>query len=252
MYGVDAAGKSGSVLAVGKIFTGSWELSEKLEREEFELVATITRRIWLRRNGVVFCGELSHPTQVVKCAQESLEEYYAAVQQERHNMGKRTRIVMPRWMAPPCGVIKINLDASIDKARKLMGVGIIARDSMRQVMATMCSFKPYVLNPTVAEAYTALKAAEFGKDFRFQNIILKGVALKIVQALQKEEQVQVWNRYGNLIEDSKTLLNSISSWRAHHVQREANSVAHFLAKEALLQVSENFGLKNILLFFMIL
>lgn len=103
-------------------------------------------------------------------------------------MGKSTRIVMPRWMAPPCDVIKINLDASIDKARKLMGVGIIARDSMRQV----------------------------------------------------------WNRYGNLIEDSKTLLNSISSWRAHHVQREANSVAHFLAKEALLQVSEKFWIEEYL------
>lgn len=77
---------------------------------------------------------------------------------------------------------------------------------------------------------------EFGKDLGFQNIILEGDTLDIVQILQKE--YQSWSRYGNLIEDLKTLLNSLMSWRVHHVKREANTAVHRLANVALQQASK--------------
>lgn len=82
-----------------------------------------------------------------------MEEYYSAIQQEKRSMRSSINTDVPRWMAPPCGAFKINWDASIDKA--LMGVGIIVRDYVVQVMATMCSSKPYSMDSTVAKAYTS-------------------------------------------------------------------------------------------------
>lgn len=39
-----------------------------MELEEFELVVTVARKIWLHRNTIVFGGELSPPAQVIlKC-----------------------------------------------------------------------------------------------------------------------------------------------------------------------------------------
>ncbi len=41
------------------------ELLEKLENEEFELMA-VARKIWLCRNTFVFGGDLTHPAQLVR------------------------------------------------------------------------------------------------------------------------------------------------------------------------------------------
>lgn len=96
-----------------------------------------------------------------------------------------------------------------------MGVSVIARDHEGKVLATLCSSKPYITNPTVADAFFAWKAVEFGRDLGIQNTILEGNALDIVHALRKEEQS--WSRYGNLLDNSKTLLNSLQSWYVNHV-----------------------------------
>jgi hypothetical protein len=45
----------------------SCELLEKLEEEEFELLATVARRNWLCINSVVYGGDSSHPASCLKC-----------------------------------------------------------------------------------------------------------------------------------------------------------------------------------------
>jgi len=65
----------------------------------------------------------------------------------------------------PCGVIKINWVVLIDKIKKNMSMSIIIRNHEGKVVAsTMCSSKPYIMDPTVARDFAALKAAKFGRD----------------------------------------------------------------------------------------
>lgn len=54
------------------------ELLNKLEKEDFELLATVAQRKWLHRNAVVFGGDLINPTQLVKNAKEVATEFCAA------------------------------------------------------------------------------------------------------------------------------------------------------------------------------
>jgi hypothetical protein len=72
-------------------------------------------------------------------------------------------------------------------------------------VATKCSSKLYIINPTVTEAFATYIVVEFDRDLRIQNIILEDDALKIGDALQKEGQSG--NRYENLINDLKTMLH---------------------------------------------
>ncbi len=56
---------------------------------------------------------------------------------------------------------------AIDKSKKMMGVGVIVRDSEYNVMAAMCTYLRYINNiidPTMAEAYVTRKAVLFGRD----------------------------------------------------------------------------------------
>lgn len=41
----------------------------------------------------------------------------------------------------------------------------------------------------------------------------------------------------DIVEDTKAVLSSLSSWAVRHIRREANQVAHNLAKQAISLVS---------------
>jgi hypothetical protein len=60
-------------------------LMERVDEKELELMATITRRIWLHMNFVVYGGDLVHSFQLVKSPKESVEEFYQAIHAFENN-----------------------------------------------------------------------------------------------------------------------------------------------------------------------
>lgn len=115
-----------------------------------------------------------------------------------------------------------------------MGVGIVARDNEDNVSTSKCASKPYITDPAVAETSVAWLTVEFSQQLGYTNVILEGDSLEVIQALRSEESS--WNQYGvcgHLMEDAKNLLHSCQVWRVNHVKREANEIAHRLAKRAL-------------------
>jgi hypothetical protein len=45
------------------------------EKNEVELFAVLTQKIWLRRNGIVHGECFTHPTQLLKEAEDALADY---------------------------------------------------------------------------------------------------------------------------------------------------------------------------------
>jgi len=48
---------------------------KKFSREDLDFMAVTTRRIWLRRNALVFDGVLAHPDVVFAEAASSMDEF---------------------------------------------------------------------------------------------------------------------------------------------------------------------------------
>lgn len=78
------------------------------------------------------------------------------------------------WTALPVGFMKINWDASIDKSKNKMGIGVMVRDFTRKVLATFCETKPYVQDPSSAEACAARQAVELSLTLGWRKVILEG------------------------------------------------------------------------------
>jgi hypothetical protein len=55
-----------------------------------------------------------------------LENYKMAEQEQRSNGGVSISIGVPQWQKPNVGLTKINWDATLDKSREWMGVGVVA------------------------------------------------------------------------------------------------------------------------------
>jgi hypothetical protein len=121
-----------SVSADGDFLTIFEHLTQRLERDELELLATIAQKVWHRRNRVVFGGVIMPPRRLSNHAKETLEDFRKAQEQQlpypRENTERQTK-----WSKPSLGWIKLNWDAAIDRQSNTMEVGLVARDQTGQV-----------------------------------------------------------------------------------------------------------------------
>jgi hypothetical protein len=139
------------------------DLLRVLDQDDLERVAVVARAMWFRRNAVVHGRQIGQPYIVVSQALENLE----AFQQATSRSGKQMVSTTPsgnRWQAPPEGFVKINWDAAVDLVNCRMGIGIIARNSQGEVVASVSAPKSYIIAPDIAEAVAALRAVTFCRE----------------------------------------------------------------------------------------
>ena len=93
-----------------------------------------------------------------------------------------------RWRAPQASFVKVNFDGAVFEDSNKLGVGVVIRDSNGTVLASCLEkiFQAYKAEET--KALAARKALSFVHELGFQNVILKGDALGLIQALKSQEQ----------------------------------------------------------------
>jgi hypothetical protein len=57
--------------------------------------------------------------------------------------------------------------------RRNMGIGIIVRDSMEEVLATLSKPKDYIIGPDIAEAKVVLRVVQFCRELSFYRVALE-------------------------------------------------------------------------------
>lgn len=84
--------------------------------EEVELISTIMRKIWLRRNERVLNGKFSSPSQVTREAKECPDEFHQATSIRISSMQRRVSGLRDnsKWSKPCHGFIKVNWDDALD------------------------------------------------------------------------------------------------------------------------------------------
>ncbi|XP_042965962.1 uncharacterized protein LOC122299634 [Carya illinoinensis] len=115
-------------------------LSEKLGTGELELVATVMRNIWSKRNSFVFEGKFQGPFVLYKQAQDCLSMLgEAKMELGNRREGGNMQRDMGRWRKPRKGWVKVNWDASLNSELKRMGMGIVVRDENGKLLLLLCN-----------------------------------------------------------------------------------------------------------------
>jgi hypothetical protein len=73
-----------------------------------------------------------------------------------------------------------------------VGVGVILRNHVRAVVASLYTVKPAMLDPASAEAIAAWHATELSSRMEVRKIIIEGDAMEVVQAFRREG---IWRGY---------------------------------------------------------
>jgi hypothetical protein len=153
-----------------------------LHRDELELFAMIARRIWERRNGVVYGEPFTHPCVVVRQAMDHLQ-LHRKMNEKHQEVTEPPLLTIQRWEAPLSQYFKVNWDVAISYGEKRMGVGVIIRDGMGHVIVALSQPILALHETTTTEAMAALRAVEFCREVGINDILLEGDSLLVVKAV---------------------------------------------------------------------
>ncbi|XP_041003875.1 uncharacterized protein LOC121249222 [Juglans microcarpa x Juglans regia] len=217
---------------VGGDFLGLWQaMVEKLQAEVLDLVATVMRNIWLRRNIYVFEGMFKAPTELFLQAQENLVEYKEeqVVRCNDRNARQLNRREA-RWKRPSEGFVKVNWDAALDSEKKRMRLGVVVRDEEGEVLLSLCKLMEGLSNSATAKLYALWEALKVCAELNWTKAIFEGDALSVIKSVNSSSCC--WEWHGQLVEDIKLILYNSQNWYIQHTYRECNHVAHTLARIA--------------------
>ncbi|XVF15953.1 hypothetical protein REPUB_Repub09cG0200200 [Reevesia pubescens] len=93
------------------------------------------------------------------------------------------------------------------------------------------------------EAIAAVKALIFAKEIGCRDIALEGDALHIVNLLNHNEMDTSY--IGNLILEERMRLGKLGNHTVTHSRREANLVAHLLAKSTTVSKNDLYWIEDI-------
>jgi hypothetical protein len=126
--------------------------------------------------------------------------------------------------------VKINWDASLNVKSTLIGLGCVIRNAEGFVVAAKCGISRAVAEPVCAEAMAALFALEFCCELGYVNVVSEGDSLQIIKGVCDPDYSL--DRIGHFLDAIRQKVGEFSDCKWSHCLRDANEVAHCLARRA--------------------
>ncbi|XP_059446554.1 uncharacterized protein LOC132178115 [Corylus avellana] len=144
--------------------------------KDLQLFVVTTQKIWFRRNTWIHEGKFAHLNMLVLGSKRAVEELQFLYQ----GCEETSAVTKEIWQTPAKGWVKLNCDATCDKHKGYMGMGVIIRDHSSQVMAARSTTRLGYFEPTVAEAMSLLHGVSLCKELGFQNLMVEGDAQIVI------------------------------------------------------------------------
>ncbi|KAL9661276.1 hypothetical protein QQ045_026100 [Rhodiola kirilowii] len=136
------------------------------------------------------------------------------------------------WRKPPAGFIKLNCDAAW-KEFVGGGVGIIARDSERNIVAIRAIRKAGVHSSNICEGLGLLEGLRLAESLKADRVIFELDCVDVVKWLNIRPDTHV--AYEDWFKESLQILHRHMEWKIFLIRREANVIADHLAKRVINQ-----------------
>ncbi|XP_012833612.1 PREDICTED: uncharacterized protein LOC105954486 [Erythranthe guttata] len=128
---------------------------------------------------------------------------------------------------PTNGSIKINFDAALPPGKPFYACATVARNQDRQCLGWAIRHFPGKPTPTDCEAHAALVSMVWARRQEWDNIILEGDNLTVINFLKNKENTSA--SFGAFIEECISISSSFSSCIFSFINRKGNALAHSFA-----------------------
>ncbi|MBA0722514.1 hypothetical protein Golax_003187, partial [Gossypium laxum] len=133
------------------------------------------------------------------------------------------------WKPPQDSWVKLNFDAAYKIQTKRSCLGFIIRNERGKVMGSGVTLHGNILDAFLAEARTCYQGLFFAKETGFVKVEVEGDSKTVIEKINQERFYRA--DLDSVIIDIKSTGRTFHQIRFKHVRREANWVAHFIARE---------------------
>ena len=134
-----------------------------------------------------------------------------------------------KWVAPPQGVFKVNVDGATSNQGRNSSIGVIIRDCLGHVVAALSKYLPRRFAADQVEALALEQGILLAQEMHLPRVILECDALAVVQALNDNS---TGGELGRILQGILLVCDSFEFCIFKHVSRDFNVVAHELAQLA--------------------
>ncbi|KAK7857643.1 putative ribonuclease h protein, partial [Quercus suber] len=197
------------------------------EKLDAALLAFTSWGVWNRRNKIRFKEAACPLEQLLTLSKDRKTEFHSL----QSTVGRQQHRRHTRWKPPDHGTYKINYDGAIFPQQGKAGIGVVVRDEVGAVLASLSQQMPLPTTVAQVEALAARRAVEFALEMGVTIVVIEGDSESICRELQDPSPSLAL--HGHVLQDAKCLSNSLQSVSFTHVRREGNTVAHGLARWAI-------------------
>ncbi|KAK8621803.1 hypothetical protein V6N13_081236 [Hibiscus sabdariffa] len=216
-----------SVVNAAQTLTKEWivAVADHLPIEGMCNLVVLLWNILNHMNRLVHEEELQDTRTVVDLASSLQADYYRA-----HATMLRVPIIKqaPRWRKPTSDTINLNIDVAFDMHMGRAAIGIVVRDRNGFVLAGRASMLEGSHTAETAEAYAFQEGVKLTLNKVWQQVVLEGDAIGIVHRLANSGLDL--STPAAILDVTQKRLRSNTEIKIYYVRREANMVAHNLAK----------------------
>ncbi|GAU48559.1 hypothetical protein TSUD_182070 [Trifolium subterraneum] len=193
-------------------------------------VASLFWCIWHNRNDKIWNDNIQLPSQVGRMVFAVWNEWFTVHQLRRQNIVPVEDPRPVRWEKPGVRWIKCNVDAAFVSGSSITSMGFCFRDTNGRFVAGLTQWQRTVYSIVEGEAWALLNAMKEAIHRGFERVQFESDSKLLVDAIHSRRS---GNSEFNLIVNDITLcMSSYVNFEVKLIRRQANSVAHTLARAA--------------------
>ncbi|XP_031115793.1 uncharacterized protein LOC116019649 [Ipomoea triloba] len=194
-------------------------------------VIVICWAAWENRNNMVFNQHCMNPKTMVATALMYYNDWLRIRSATTSSILSQNSVVWSKkWQPPMHNFLKVNVDVALDFTRKRMGFGWVVRGEGGVVNAMGWRVEEGVFSVHEAEAVGVREVLSWVKQKGWSRVIVETDAQVVSKAVYDGGRS---GPFGLIIEDIRSILHHLDLVVVHFVKRDANMLAHAIAKSSL-------------------
>ncbi|XVF51873.1 hypothetical protein PTKIN_Ptkin04bG0219100 [Pterospermum kingtungense] len=216
---------------VTDIQTWLFAMLQKASEVQAGVLSMLLWSLWHHRNVVLWSNKLGTAISIVYAAKDLLCQWLAAKQFGiSESRLDQFHDEIPVWNGPPSSFMKCNVDAASFASEGKTGFGMLVRDERGHFIAGRTCWFNSKLSSREAEALGLYQAISWCLARGYGRVVFELDAKLVVTAMQST--VLDLSEFGTIILNCKSIFNQGEAFSLNFVKRQANKVAHALARSS--------------------
>ncbi|GAU45937.1 hypothetical protein TSUD_238390 [Trifolium subterraneum] len=186
--------------------------------------------IWHNRNDKLWNDNVQMPCQIGRHAFDAWNYWYSVHKLQSNNVSGTTTADLVRWEKLALDWVKCNVDVVFVSGSGRTSVGLCFRDNNGHLMAGMTQWQQIVISSIEGEAWALLLAMEEARHRGLDRVQFESDLKVLIEAIHMKRRGN--SKFLSIVPDILSLMSSFINFEVKFVRRQANLVAHTLARAA--------------------